>query len=94
MEATFELLLDKSQLMLADPSSQNSELSDGEINSIVQGVKPAATIKQTQFGVRKFTEWVSRRNNVNVPLEESSPEEIAKALRKFYVEVSSRTAAK
>lgn len=68
--------------------ANESDLSDSELISIVDGSKPASTKRQTKFGITKFMDWLNRRPKLSISLESSTPAELNHALRKFYIEVS------
>lgn len=66
--------------------SVGSQLNDDELNQLEQSSKPAATVKATASGMRKFNQWMERRGrqcdwaNVNAG-------ELNEILRKYYAEV-------
>ena len=67
-------------------NSQSSALSDGELNAILNDAVPVSTKKSTMWGVRKFTDWLSKRR-MTCDFHTIEAAELADMLRKFYGEL-------
>lgn len=86
--------LDNSDGLLTDKptpcnasESHDSDLSDTEIDREILKLKPENTNSATNWSVSKFNQWQSRRTMVNIDFKTSKEEDIAAALKKFYMEV-------
>ena len=68
------------------PNSQTSSLDEAELNEIINDAQPKSTKLATKWGVKKFEEWLAKREKTcdffTIPSTE-----LAELLRKFYAEV-------
>ena len=70
--------------------SQSSSLDESDLQQLEEEAIPDSTKRATQYGMRRFQEWLERRNRVcdfaTVP-----EAELNETLRRFYAEVRSST---
>ncbi|XP_052281887.1 uncharacterized protein LOC127879223 [Dreissena polymorpha] len=62
------------------------EMFEEEIYRLDESVKCKSTKQSTKWAIKKFEDWLQKRN-FNVDLESVSDDELAQILRKFYAEV-------
>ena len=67
-------------------SSQDSNLSEGEMNGMVEESKAQSTKRATSWGMNKFKKWLDKRAIV-IDLKTVGEEQFNEVLRKFYAEV-------
>ena len=67
-------------------SSQESNLSDSELDGIVEESKATNTKRVTNWGMNKFLKWINKRSIV-VDLKTVPEERLNEIMRKFYAEV-------
>ena len=68
--------------------SQTSNLGDTELDQLVNVSRPDNTMKNTKWGVSRFTQWCTKRN-ISVDFHTITPETLVPILRKFFAEVKS-----
>ena len=68
------------------PNSQTSELDEDELNNLEAGSMPASTKRATEYGVRKFTDWIQKRGKI-CDLASIEPSDLSVLLRSYYAEV-------
>lgn len=92
MEATQTSNNDEMESDIAnnDTAEQNaSDLSDNEINALVDEVTPSTTKRSTVWGAKVFQKWQEKRQ-IEVDLNTVSAEDLAAHLKKFYAEVKKK----
>ena len=92
MEATQTSNNDEMESDIAnnDTAEQNaSDLSDNEINALVDEVTPSTTKRSTVWGAKVFQKWQEKRQ-IEVDLNTISAEDLAVHLKKFYAEVKKK----
>ena len=71
-------------------NSQGSDLCEEELQNLEECAKPQSTKRSTEYGVKKFTEWLEKRQ-IKVDYNIIKPDELNDILRKFYAEVKSNS---
>ena len=69
--------------------SQESNLSEGELDTLEKSVKPVATARATLSGINKFNEWLERRQ-LQCDFHTISADDLNVILRKYYAEVKQK----
>ena len=64
----------------------NSDMSDNEIDALVNEVTPASTKRSTVWGTKVFQKWQEKRH-IEIDLKTVSEENLASHLKKYYAEV-------
>lgn len=72
--------------VFSNSDSQDSELEEQDLQNLVEGSKAKNTIRCTNWGMKKFFSWITKRNK-KVDLKTVPMEELNELLRKFYAEV-------
>ena len=72
--------------MELDLLSQSSSLEENDLQEMEEKSRPVTTMRATRNGVKKFEDWLAKRNRV-VDYHTVSAEELNDNLRKFYAEV-------
>ena len=67
-------------------ADSNSDMSDNEIDALVNEVTPASTKRSTVWGAKVFQKWQEKRR-IEIDLKTVSEENLASHLKKFYAEV-------
>ena len=70
----------------SDVVNNDSEMSDSEINAMVNETVPLATKRSTAWGMTVFNKWQQRRH-VNIDFHTISAADLSNHLKKFYAEV-------
>ena len=67
-------------------NSQGSDLSESDLQKLEENARPSSTVKSTEYGMKKFSDWLSRRDKC-IDFHTVSAEDLNEILRKFYAEV-------
>ena len=68
-------------------SSQTSSIDEEEMTRMENSAVPETTSRATKSGVKKFTEWLKKRQIDEINITTITPTELSPILRKFYAEV-------
>ena len=71
--------------------SLSNEITERELIKLEQNVVPPNTSKATEYGMKKFKEWLVFRNH-SCDFQTANPEELSSLLRRFYAEVKAKKA--
>lgn len=74
-------------------SSQSSDLSENELLKMEKSAKAKNTMKNTDWGVNKFKNWLTKRS-ITCVLSTIEATDLCEILRKFYAEVKASEKAK
>ena len=66
--------------------SSDSDMSQTALDNLEKSVQPQATKQATDYGVKKFKEWLKKRNR-QCDFHSIGKDELNEILRKFYAEV-------
>ena len=67
------------------------EITEREVIELERSVVPVNTSKATQYGMKKFNEWLALRDHA-CDFATVTPEELCSLLRRFYAEVKAKKA--
>ena len=73
-------------ITMSSDSSQNSDMTEDQLDKMVNDTRPKSTQRSTDWGIRKFQVWCEKRSR-NVDIKTVSATELNEHLRKFYAEV-------
>ena len=71
---------------MSSDSSQNSDMTEDQLDKMVNDTRPKSTQRSTDWGIRKFQVWCEKRSR-SVDIKTVSATELNEHLRKFYAEV-------
>ena len=69
----------------------NNEITERELIELEQSVVPPNTSRATEYGMKKFKDWLVFRNH-SCDFQAANPEELSSPLRRFYAEVKAKKA--
>ena len=82
-------VLEKNDSIVENIDKNISDMSDGEINALVNEVVPNSTKRSTAWGTKVFEKWLEKRN-IEIDLHQISADDLALHLKKFYAEIKKK----
>ncbi|KAL9953873.1 hypothetical protein ACROYT_G041346 [Oculina patagonica] len=68
-------------------TSRFREVSEDDIESVLQSAIPEKTKQSTKYGIKIFKDWFSTQKEITTPIEQQTKAELNTCLQKFYVSV-------